>query len=98
MSANCDVIVIFLIYVQFGAIRKPDSGRMICNTTFSLTVTFYLIKTKNRTKKYVTSLIQMLFFCKKNADISKIKGVLVLKGMFSETTYVCVYLHTKSLA
>ena len=40
----------------------------------------------------------MLFFCKKNADISKITGVLVLKGMFSETTYVCVYLHTKSLA
>ena len=25
MSANCDVIVIFPIYGQFGAIRKPDS-------------------------------------------------------------------------
>ena len=23
MSANCDVIMIFLIYGQFGAIRKP---------------------------------------------------------------------------
>ena len=32
MSANCDVIAIFLIYGQFGAIRKPDSGLMICNT------------------------------------------------------------------
>ena len=26
----------------------------------------------------------------KNADISKIKRALVLKGIFSETTYVCV--------
>ena len=28
MSANCDVIFIFPIYGQFGAIRKPDSGRI----------------------------------------------------------------------
>ena len=32
-------------------------------------------------------------FCKENADISKIKGVLVLKGVFSETTHVCVLTH-----
>ena len=25
MLENCDVIVIFLIFVQFGAIQKPDS-------------------------------------------------------------------------
>ena len=30
MSVDCDVIVIFPIYGQFGAIRKPDSGRMVC--------------------------------------------------------------------
>ena len=30
MSENCDVIVIFLIYGQFGAIWKPDSGRLVC--------------------------------------------------------------------
>ena len=29
MSANCDVIVIFPIYGQFGAIRKPVSGRIV---------------------------------------------------------------------
>ena len=29
MSRNCDAIVIFPIYVQFGAIRKPDSGRIV---------------------------------------------------------------------
>ena len=32
MSANCDVIVIYLIYGQFGAILNPDSGRMLCKT------------------------------------------------------------------
>ena len=32
MSANCDVMVIFPIYDQFGAIRKPDSGRIVCKT------------------------------------------------------------------
>ena len=30
MSANFDFIVIFLIYGRFGAIRKPDSGRIVC--------------------------------------------------------------------
>ena len=32
MSANCDVIVIFPIYGQFGEIRKTDSESMICKT------------------------------------------------------------------
>ena len=31
MPTICDVIVIFPIYGQFGAIRKLDSGRMVCN-------------------------------------------------------------------
>ena len=32
MLANRDVIIIFLIYGQFGAIRNPDSGRIVCRT------------------------------------------------------------------
>ena len=32
MSENSDVIVVFPIYGQFGAIRKPDSGRIVCKT------------------------------------------------------------------
>ena len=32
MLVNCDVIVIFLIYGQFGANWKPDSGRMVWKT------------------------------------------------------------------
>ena len=35
----------------------------------------------------------MLIFCKKNADIGKIKGVLVLKGICSKTKYVCVLMY-----
>ena len=33
---NCDVIAIFPIYGKFGAIRKPDSGRIICKTYLSI--------------------------------------------------------------
>ena len=32
----------------------------------------------------------MLIFCIENADISKVKGAMELKGIFSETVYVCV--------
>ena len=32
MLENCDVVVIFPIYSQFGAIWKPDSGRIVCKT------------------------------------------------------------------
>ena len=71
--------------------------------TLSLTLIFCLTKTENRSSKSLTALIhtialskgtifdkKMLSFCKSNADISKIKGVVVLKGIFSETAYVCV--------
>ena len=32
MSESCDVIVIFPIHSQFGAIWKPDSGHIVCKT------------------------------------------------------------------
>ena len=32
----------------------------------------------------------MVIFLQKNADISKIKGILVLESILSKTTYVCV--------
>ena len=68
MLENCDVIVIFSIYGQFGAIPKPDSGR-------------------RGYKSYVFVNCKLL---QKNADISKIQGALVLKVVFSETTYGCL--------
>ena len=32
MPVNCDVIVIFSIYGEFGAIRKPDSRSIVYKT------------------------------------------------------------------
>ena len=32
MSENCDVIVIFFIFGQFGAARRPDSGQRVCKS------------------------------------------------------------------
>ena len=60
MSANCDVMALFPIYGQFGDIRRPDSGRIVCKVTFSLIVTFYFTKPKNRAKK---SLKQLSLYC-----------------------------------
>ena len=34
MLEDCDVIAISPIYGQFGAIRKPDSGHIVCKTSF----------------------------------------------------------------
>ena len=54
MAPNCDVIVIFPSFGQFGAIRKPHSGRMDCKT-------LYLANTKKRTKKSLTKLWHYCF-------------------------------------
>ena len=32
MSGNCDVIVIFQIFGQFGAVRRQDSGHRVCKS------------------------------------------------------------------
>ena len=45
MSVNCNFIINFSIYGQFGAIRKLDSGRIVCKTYICLIVTFYLTRT-----------------------------------------------------
>ena len=33
MSKNCDVIIIFRIFDQFGAVRRPDSGHRVCKSS-----------------------------------------------------------------
>ena len=76
MSANYDVIVIFPIYDQFGAIRKPDSISMVCKTYIFITSNIYLTKTENRTKKsptqlYTIALSKDTIFAK-NTDISNV--------------------------
>ena len=99
MTSNCDVIAIFPIYGQFGAIGKPISGRIVSKTY----IFFYLTKTESRTKKSLTQHSHYCFeyrfyfgeknsdFFQKSADIFKTKTDLVLTGIFSETTYKCVF-------
>ena len=55
--ANCDVIVIFLIYDQFGGSRIQMQSEKF---TFLLIAICYLTKTENRTK---TSLTQISYYC-----------------------------------
>ena len=48
MSTNRDIIVIFLIYCQFGANWKPDSGRIVCKTYIFIDSNFFLTKSPAR--------------------------------------------------
>ena len=61
VSENCDVIVIFRNFGQFGAVRRPDSGTESAKVMFSVTVTFCFTKTENRTKKSLTKLSHYCF-------------------------------------
>ena len=45
ISPNYDVIINFLVYGQFGAIWKPDSGRIVCKTY--IFINSYLLSYKN---------------------------------------------------
>ena len=102
MLENYDPIAVCLIYGQFGRMQKPDSGRIVYKNYIFINKN--LLSYKNSKQNWNTSdtaltlllwvkvlfLSKNLFFCKKNAEISKIKRVLVLKAIFSETKYVCV--------
>ena len=48
MSANCNDI--FLIYSQFGAIWKPDSGRIVCKTYIFINTDLFIILQKLKTE------------------------------------------------
>ena len=61
MSENYNVIVISPIYGQFGAIPKPDSGRIVYKTNIFINSNLYLTKTENTTKKSITQLAHYCF-------------------------------------
>ena len=86
MTENCDFIAIFPVCHQVRSIWKPDSALMVCETYIfinsslsSRTISFSNVTFSPKTNE---------FLAKKNADISKIKRVFVLKERCSETTYV----------
>ena len=56
MPTNCEVIVIFSIYRQFGTIWKPDSGRLVNKThVFIKSNLKNLTISENRTKNIYRS-------------------------------------------
>ena len=88
--------VIFPIYGLFGAIRKPDSGRIVCKT--------YLIKTENRTKKphssHTTAWSKGTIFAKNANFLQKIAGISKIRGPWYGNIYflnlhICMYLRAK---
>ena len=102
MSANCDVIVFcrFMANFQPSGSQIPDSGCMIYKT-YSF-INNNLLSYKNWKQNYKisnTALILLhwvkVLFLPKNADFlqkkkknaGKIKGVLVLKGMYVLTKF-----------
>ena len=58
---DIDVIVIFRIFGQFGAVRRPDSGTESAKVMLLVIGTFCLTKTENRTKKSLTQLSHYCF-------------------------------------
>ena len=53
---NCDIIIIFPIYGQLGAIRKPDSGRIVFKNYIFINSNLLSYKSEVRTKKSQTQL------------------------------------------
>ena len=75
MSVNCDVIAIFSIYGQFGAIRKPDCRGIVYKTYISIknNILFYKNWKNNykiSNKAHALLLWVKVLFLPKNADIN----------------------------
>ena len=83
MSGSCGVIVIFLIYGQFGAMRKPDFERIVFKTYFFI-----------NTNMIVLLWIKVLFLSK-NADFLQKKNADISKKAYFVKIHIDVYLRTK---
>ena len=66
---SCAVVAIFLNYSQFGAIRKPGSGQIVCKTYLFINSNLLFTKAGNRTKKSLTQL----------SDYCLSKGTIIAK-------------------
>ena len=61
ISMNCDVIVIFQIYGQFGAIRKPDSRSIVCKTYIFINRNLSSYKNRKQNQKISNTAFTLLF-------------------------------------
>ena len=64
MSTNCKIIAIFPIDSQFGAIWKPDSGRIACKAYIFINSNLLSQKIENKTKKISSAILTLLFWVK----------------------------------
>ena len=79
MSGNCDTIVIFPIYGQFGAFQKPDSGRIVCKTYILIKRNLLSYKNWKQNWKISSTALTLLIcvkilFLSKNADFLEKSG------------------------
>ena len=93
MSANCDVIVIFSNYGQFGAIQKPDSRHTLCKTYIFIKSNILSYKNWNQNYKISnTALIGLskgTAFAKKLLRWAKLRGPCGAKR-YTFWNYICV--------
>ena len=73
MLEDCDVIANSPIYGQFGAIRKPDSGHIVCKTSFFINSNLLSYENWRQNKKVSNTALTLLLWVKvlflpKNAD------------------------------
>ena len=73
ISANCYVIVVFLIYSQFGAIRKPGYRRIVCKTYIFINSNLLSYKNWKQNLKISNTTLTLFLWVKvlflpKNAD------------------------------
>ena len=94
---SCGQIVTSLSFFQFMANLEQSRSCKICKTYIFINLYLTKIeKDKESLKRLSYYCFEVLFFQKnadflqKKADITKIKGVLILKNIFSKTTYVCI--------
>ena len=103
MWTCCDVIVIFSIYGECGATWKLDSGRITCKISIFINSKVLSYKNWKQNWNISNTVLTLLIWAKvlflpknayflqnKKTEISKINRALIQKGIFSETTYVCV--------
>ena len=90
-SKYCNAVAIFF---QFTT-NLEQSGSCIYSLWLSINDNLLSYKNWKQNEKISNTTLTLLFrvkalFWPNNADISKIEGALMLKGIFSETTYECV--------
>ena len=101
MSGNYGIIINFLIYSQFGAIRRLNSRWAVHNSSFFMNNNLYLTDAENRTNTGLILLLwkrggyfclKLLTFCKKCWHQQNLGG---LGTIYFLNLDMCLYVRTK---